>query len=370
MIGIATRSGCVALILSLGLLSQGVAQPYYNDQFFQIRRGVNISHWLSQSKKTGAERAAYFTEKDVAWLAKKGFDHLRIPVDEVQLWQEDGQKDVAAFALLHQALGWCKAHKLKAVVDLHILRSHYFDAKVKPLFTDTAAQTRFVRCWQDLSSELNQYPVQEVAYELMNEPVADDPEQWNLIAGRAYRAVRVLEPGRKIIIGSNQWQQTRTFDQLRVPAGDPNIILSFHAYDPFLLTHHAAPWTVIRDYKGPIHYPGLPIAEADMDKLPDSTRKVVEAYNQPYGPEQMQASFDLALKVAARNGNLQLYCGEWGCNVRAPRAERLKWYEDQAGVLEENQIAWAVWDYKGGFQVRGGGGDDELLVELLPPRFR
>jgi len=109
---------------------------------FVIKRGTNISHWLSQSDARGDERKNYFTEKDVKYLAGLGFDHLRIPVDEVQLWQENGQKDEEGFSLLQDALNWCKEYKLKAVVDLHILRSHHFNEKVKPLWTQPAAQEK------------------------------------------------------------------------------------------------------------------------------------------------------------------------------------------------------------------------------------
>ena len=125
-----------------------------NSGDFVIKRGTNISHWLSQSDARGEERKNYFTEKDVKYLAGLGFDHLRIPIDEMQLWHENGEKDEEAFSLLQNALDWCAKYKLKAVVDLHILRSHYFNAKVKPLWTQPAAQERFFQCWRDLSGAL------------------------------------------------------------------------------------------------------------------------------------------------------------------------------------------------------------------------
>src|SRR5215217_153351 len=64
---------------------------------FTYKRGTNISHWLSQSNRRAEERLKFFTEKDVQYLAGIGFDHLRIPVDEEQLWKENGEKDAEAF---------------------------------------------------------------------------------------------------------------------------------------------------------------------------------------------------------------------------------------------------------------------------------
>ena len=68
---------------------------------FEIDKGVNIAHWLSQSMARGEIRAAYFTEADVQRISEWGFDHVRIPIDEVQMFHEDGTKDEEAFALLH-----------------------------------------------------------------------------------------------------------------------------------------------------------------------------------------------------------------------------------------------------------------------------
>ncbi len=36
---------------------------------FQVHKGTNISHWLSQSKRRGAARAAWFAREDVQYIA-------------------------------------------------------------------------------------------------------------------------------------------------------------------------------------------------------------------------------------------------------------------------------------------------------------
>ncbi|HEY6975425.1 MAG TPA: glycoside hydrolase family 5 protein [Chitinophagaceae bacterium] len=332
---------------------------------FQIKRGTNISHWLSQSDARGDKRKNYFTEKDVQYLAGLGFDHLRIPIDEMQLWHENGEKDEEAFSLLQDALNWCEKYKLKAIVDLHILRSHHFNEKVKPLWTQPAAQERFFQCWRDLSAALKKYPVENVAYELMNEPVADDPEDWNKLVERAVAIIRQAEPTRKIVIGSNRWQSADTFDKLRIPPNDKNIILSFHMYEPFLLTHHEASWTNIKDYKGPVNYPGAIVNEGDLKNLPDSLRGVIMRNETYYTKDSIQKHFAKPIAVAKKYG-LPLYCGEWGCLSTSPEKARLQWYRDIKSVLEANDIAWATWDYKGGFGIINDENKEEKeLIQIL-----
>ncbi|MEO6329707.1 MAG: glycoside hydrolase family 5 protein [Ginsengibacter sp.] len=332
---------------------------------FVFKRGTNISHWLSQSGKRGIERENYFTEKDVKYLAGIGFDHIRIPVDEEQLWKADGQEDEEGFSLLKQALNWCKQYKLDAIVDLHILRSHHFNQKEKPLWTKPEAQERFFQCWRDLSKELKNYPVEDVAYELMNEPVADDAEDWNKLVKKVIPIIRQAEPTRIIVIGSNRWQSANTFDQLYVPENDKNIILSFHMYEPFLLTHHTASWTGIKDYKGPINYPGVIVEAEDLEGLPDSVKNAVLRNKNHYNIDSIRQHIKKPIAIAKKY-NLRLDCGEWGCLSTVPAAARAQWFRDMVTVLDENNIGWSTWDYKGGFGIINEKGEEEKeLIKIL-----
>lgn len=339
--------------------------PFKPAKGFVIKRGTNISHWLSQSDARGDQRRNYFTKKDVKYLAGLGFDHLRIPVDEMQLWQENGQQDKEGFSLLQQALDWCKEYNLKAVVDLHILRSHHFNEKEKPLWTQPAAQERFFQCWRDLSQSLRKYPVDDVAYELMNEPVADDPEDWNKLVEKAVVIIRKAEPNRKIVIGSNRWQSPDTFDKLSIPENDKNIILSFHMYEPFLLTHHEASWTGIKDYRGPVNYPGVIVKEEDIKNLPDTLRNEILRNKNYYTKDTIAKHFAKPIAMAKKL-NLPLYCGEWGCLTTVPDAARFQWFRDVKSVLEENNIAWATWEYKSDFGIINKKRQEEKeLIQIL-----
>ncbi|HRU01733.1 MAG TPA: cellulase family glycosylhydrolase, partial [Victivallales bacterium] len=220
----------------------------------KLLKGTNISHWLSQSDARGEERRKRFTAEDVKYLADFGFDHLRLPVDEEQMWDDDFKKNNEAWDLLHEGIEWCRNADLKVVVDLHVLRCHHFNGEngENTLFTDPAKKLHFTECWRQLSGELSRYGNDFLAYELMNEAVADDPSDWNRVLLAPYRVIREKEPLRYIAIGSNRWCQAQTFPQLEVPLGDTRIILVVHYYNPMLITHYRASWTAsIRDYSGP-----------------------------------------------------------------------------------------------------------------------
>jgi endoglucanase len=333
---------CLAL-LAMGLSTSAYSQSKSNqknasssDKPFAIRRGTNIAHWLSQSDKRGQERAAFFTRKDIDYILAAGFDHIRLPIDEEQLWDESGKRNAEAFELLKHSLQWCQEVGLRAVVDLHILRSHHFNKKEKPLWTVPAEQDKFIALWKDLSGFLHEWPRGMVAYELMNEPVADDPEQWNSLVAKLVDSIRQWEPGRTIVIGSNRWQSANTFDKLRIPKNDRNILLSFHFYEPFFLTHYQASWTNLKDFKGDVNYPGQIVLHSN---LPEHQR----VYNRDTLLKMMQKPLHLADSL-----KLPLYCGEFGVIDKAPRESKLAWYRDMVSIFEEKGIAYANWNYKAG----------------------
>ena len=200
---------------------------------FRIKRGTNISHWLSQSEQRGEARRLHIQEDDFARLEELGFDFVRIPIDEVQFWDEQGNKLPEAWDLLNNALDWSRKHNLRAIVDLHIIRSHYFNAvnesdqAANTLFTSEEAQEGLINLWRQLSEFLKDRSTDWVAYEFMNEPVAPEHEQWNQLVAKVHKALRELEPQRTLVVGSNMWQGHETMKYLKVPEGDKNIILSF-----------------------------------------------------------------------------------------------------------------------------------------------
>ena len=340
--------------LLIGIFTMSVAQQkdvINTADKFIIRTGVNVSHWLSQSERRGEERRQYITKRDFDTIAVSGFDHVRIPVDEEQLWDSTGKKDIEAFGLLHHAVQWAINANLRVIVDLHIIRSHYFNAENNALWTNPAEQEKLVTMWKELSQELVQYPVSTVAYEILNEAVANNPEDWNNLLKKVITALRVKEPNRIIVVGSNMWQIPDTFPFLKIPEGDRNIILSFHFYTPMALTHHKASWAPFAEYSGPVNYPGQTVDTANYKGLSQATVDAMRNFgNGFFTKETLEHRMAPAIKIAKQH-KLPLYCGEFGVYPTIPEATMLRWYKDMCEVFNKNGIAYCHWCYKGDFPV-------------------
>ena len=121
---------------------------------FDIHQGVNVGNWLSQSWVMGERREKIFTEEDMDLLVANGFDHIRLPVDEVQLFNQDMTLNEGTVALIHKTIDGCLARGLKVIFDLHILRSFSFMDNDAPLWKSEAEQDKLVNMWRDIQGIL------------------------------------------------------------------------------------------------------------------------------------------------------------------------------------------------------------------------
>lgn len=63
----------------------------------------------------------------------------------------------------------------------------------------------------------------------------------------------------------------------------------------------------------------------------------------------MQERLDDAIEFA-QDRNVPVWCGEFGVYLwHAPPADRVEWIREARTYMEENNIAWTLWEYDGGF---------------------
>jgi endoglucanase len=346
---------------------------------FHIHKGINLSHWLSQVF-CWSPRETFITSHDIANIKQWGFDHVRLPIDEDQLWDENFKKNAAAFEYLHKCITWCLHENLKIVIDLHILRSHHFNNAnnegAMTLWTDTAEQEHMMDVWRELSAELQHYPTDELAYEFMNEPVAPKPSLWNDLVARGYALLRELEPERFLIFGPNMWQMPQFYKSFALPQNATRVILSYHTYSPLPFTHYKAGWLPLGKYDGAVHYPGKTIPDSEWNEFEQANGNdvlaVIAKERKEFDKQSMIAEIKPALEFAAQRG-MQLYCNEFGCLPSVNRTERLLYYSDLSSVFKQFNIAFAAWDFKGDFGIQAwdrktfenGAIDTELISALL-----
>ena len=80
------------LFIIVFLLLVGMAGYASTGESFAIRRGINLSHWLSQRIENGPAIKDGMREIDFRKISQDGFDHVRLPIDEEVMWNERGRR--------------------------------------------------------------------------------------------------------------------------------------------------------------------------------------------------------------------------------------------------------------------------------------
>lgn len=332
----------------------------------RLRRGINIEGWLRACNAPEREKTSGFTREDVELVARLGFDHVRVNVNEEHLWRPDGRRREWSFAAVDRLLDDCADCGLEAIFDLHTLYCHSFDKwQDQSLFEKQECVDHFTARWRELSEWLRPRPETLLAYEFLNEPIARNSADWNRVMMHVYAAVRELEPERTLLWCSNRWSQPEEFAHLEFPE-DPNILPTFHFYRSVLLTHYGCPGRNWGFYGGPVQYPGVPIASTCLDGLTEEERRIVEPHNDLHDRAFLDSWIRKAVERCAERG-LPLYCGEFGSTTKAPRELRLRWFRDMISILSDHDIGWGAYAYRGWSVVfdEEGKVDDELVGILM-----
>lgn len=336
---------------------------------FDVLRGLNIGGWLSQTSTRNVAPERFFTEREIKLCAEWGFDHLRFPVDEMEIFSEKGEWNTKNLRLLRNALDCCMEQNMRAILDFHILRSHYFnDTENMTLWTDKSEQERFVSMWKKISAEFKDYPNSFLAYELLNEPVPPSPDDWNVLMNRTIMELRILEPERMLILDPSSHSSIGQLRNMDIPKNDPNFMVTVHFYTPHLLTHYQANWMDgLKNLTIQLHYPGQLVAQEDVDTITIQRHKeVVNYYNGYYDKAVLQSRIQEAIDFAKEKG-LQLHVGEIGCIENTDKEVMYAWYKDVMDIFKENNVAFAIWGYKSTFGIFTdyGTAKDQELIDII-----
>jgi endoglucanase len=317
-----------------------------------LHRGVNASMWFAQANDYSPERLrGYTTADDIALMHSMGFDHVRLSIDGDELLRGAAPNGLNAtfVAELDTAVNTMLKDDLRVIVDVH--PSDEFKHQLR---TQDAAVARFCALWSALASHYAQSDPDRVFFEVLNEPEFDNPQQWTAVQARLIDAIRASAPQHTIIATAQRYSGLTDLLILE-PVTDPNVIYTFHDYEPFPFTHQGATWTVeqVRPLRR-VPYPSSPEDIAPV--ISQEQRLIDQHWINTYGLDRWDAArirsdLSFAGKWAALH-HVPVYCGEFGVyQPFADPAMRAAWLHDTRTALEEQGIGWAVWDYQGSFAV-------------------
>jgi endoglucanase len=290
---------------------------------------------------------------DFVSVKQAGFDHVRLPVrfNAHAALAAPYAIDDGFFSRVDWAIDQALANGLAIVVDFH----HYEEMMSAP----DEHRARFIAIWKQIAERYRDRPA-SVVFELLNEPSDRlTADKWNGILVETLHVVRASNRTRTIVVEGVSWASAQNLSHsLNVPPDDPNLVGSFHMYQPMLFTHQGAPW-MPREYRtqGVVFPapPAQPIAPDPAASAPDWVRDWFTRYNDlptdknPSGPVTIAEELDLAQTFAERT-HLPVYMGEFGCIDKADAKSRELWVRTTRKEAEKRGFGWAYWDDGGSFE--------------------
>ncbi len=324
-----------------------------------FEHGMGIGGWLTNYKRFNVltreqqlqltigdfeHFASYITERDIAYIASLGMDHIRLGIDQLVVEEEEGKYREEIMKHIDRFIGWCEQYNLQVILNMHKAIGNYCDIKEDiGLLDDESLQRRFISFWTYFEQYYSDKP--DVVFELLNEVLDVPKEKWNALARRTVSAIRALNPTRRIILGSSCWNSPDKLAELEYFEGDENIGYTFHIYAPNEFTHQRG---VLQQpqcfYNRDMPYPG------DIERYRDFMKTVWGRENAYAQYERMDKQFmadrlEPAFEFHRKHPDAFLWCGEFGTIRHAKMEWREAWMRDVISLLKEHDVPYCVWNY-------------------------
>jgi hypothetical protein len=197
--------------------------------------------------------------------------------------------------------------------------------------------------------------------EILNEPVfAGAPNAWEALQTEALAAVRTALPDATVVLTGSNWGGIDGLSALH-PATDPNVIYSFHFYEPSELTALAAYRPNLdRAALARLPFPMDPEAcRAAADSTSDTATNGLITFvcSMRWNAARVGARIEQAA-TWGRDNHAAVLLGEFGASQALNAPARLAWLEAVRRACERRGIGWALWGY------------DDMMGFGIDPRTR
>ncbi len=320
-------------------------------------RGFNLLDYFGAFPSKGSGSKS--NQDDFKWMVDWGFDFVRLPMAYPRYINFDRQKDVTPSDILNindkvvdeiqELVFQAQEAGLHVSINLHRAPGFCINAGFHEpynLWKDQEAQDAFCFHWEMWGKRFATVSSKKISFDLVNEPTMkedmnDQFSKSSAVPGDVYRkvalaaatAIRKSNPDHMVIADGNSGGSN-----VIPEIADLNIAQSCRGYFPHYISHYRAPWV----FKNPDDSP-----KAVWPGIIDGksfSRKNLEEFYQPW--------IDLVKQ------GVGVHCGECGCYRETPHEVFLAWFGDVLDILTENQIGYALWNFRGDFGVLDSGRKD------------
>jgi len=328
-----TRKITICLLALFPLFVSAQLTP--KEAISQMKHGINLGNTLEPPNE--GEWGNPSTQEYMFDMYKKeGFNFVRVPVrwDKHMSTVSPFKIDPVWLNRVEQILDWGLSKGLYMVVNSH------HDGWIKENYANPVYQARFDSLWSQVATRLKNKS-EKLIFEICNEPVSPMTKAQNdEMHQKAIKVIRKTNPTRLIIFQGIEWGGSDGLINAAIP-NDPNLIGSFHSYDPYLFGLEG---------KG--------------------------TWGTPSDITELRAKFQKVKDWSDKN-NIPVFLGEFGSLKTCDYNSRMKHYKTYMELSETFGFAPAAWDDGGNFRIMNRAAktwDDDIKdllthSSLLSPRL-
>lgn len=317
-----------------------------------LGKGMNLS-WL-ETWWNGTAEYAYSDyldltqlsdrKADLALMKELGITTIRLPVC-FEVWAHNAPPYTIDHPEYFQAIDslilWANQYDQKVIIDYQ--HGTLNDCN---LVYDTA---RLKAIWRQIAAHFQQTDPEQVFLELFNEPHDISAPNWQKVAQELLDEIRPLVPEHSIILGGVDYNGIKGL-RLLEPLTDPNIIYTFHFYEPFIFTHQGAEWV-----GEPVTTTDIPFPfnESKMPPMNPRAKGTFGEYRYNVYHHEGQITYLRfyleAVKAWSLEHQLPIFCGEWGAHYLADEESRCRHAAAVIQYFQELDIPYCYWEWDRNF---------------------
>jgi endoglucanase len=402
-------------IACLALTSAAIAAP------IELRRGVGMHDWLNWSplNEDGTYRWPPYRD-EAEWLAgarplsdwpegdqftrirAMGFDFIRLSVDPGPLAASAGAERQEALDILEAAVRKATSAGLKVVFNLHgVSQVPQYGMDMIYGGADSEGVASYRQMVAEVARMLDTVGVADVAIEPYNEPAyypcdASGTEDWQRIMADTVADIRGVSAELTVVATGACGGSITGLTDLDPDFDDPNLLYSFHMYEPHSFTHQRSddpdgfasglPWPAsagspdqtIAALRAHMDAEGIDMGLQARTVI-ELQGVVAEYFAEDWGQPQLEARIGEAVTWAEGHdiAPARLFMGEFGAILMTPdgrmgafNQDRLRYLAAVRQEAEKYGFPWSIWEYSNPYGMsvilpEGPAVPDDELLDIL-----
>ena len=313
--------------------------------------------WFESGQPGNLPTLNKYDETDFAMLKSMGVEIIRLPIQFAPLMEPayTGKVMDIVFEKLDQVCDWAEKYQIYLVID-----NHSFSAQVEQKNPPDAKVHRehLDAVWPQIAQRYKNRS-EYIIYEILNEPVGrgDIPAKWYKIQQDTIDLIRKYDTKHTIVVTSPNWSNIDTLVKMK-PYKDPNLIYTFHFYEPSLFCGQGSGWLAGSDVKN-VPFPYEKSRHSEI-QYSDKNEWAKSDFQGKYQREGNAKWVNQRIKQAAdwgKKNKVRVWAGEMGAVYWINPADRIAWINATVNALKSYSIPYCVWGIDGdiGFLKTGTG---------------